>query len=71
MQAMSIFALRGRMACNEITAARHRKAARKRISSGYGAGLFIAGERECDQANSYRVARYARSDASLFYRHNG
>jgi iron complex outermembrane receptor protein len=35
---------------------------------GFGAGVFAAGEREGDLANSFQVPGYVRADASLFYR---
>jgi iron complex outermembrane receptor protein len=38
---------------------------------GFGAGLFAAGEREGDLANSFRVPGYVRADASVFYRGDG
>ncbi|GGJ84576.1 TonB-dependent siderophore receptor [Pseudomonas matsuisoli] len=34
---------------------------------GFGAGVFAAGQREGDIANSYDVSGYARVDASVFY----
>lgn len=35
---------------------------------GFGAGLFAAGERQGDLANTFQVPGYVRADTSLFYR---
>ena len=34
---------------------------------GFGAGLFLLGEREGDTDNSFQVPSYTRTDASIFY----
>jgi iron complex outermembrane receptor protein len=35
---------------------------------GFGAGIFVAGERAGDIANTFDLAEYVRTDASIFYR---
>ena len=37
---------------------------------GFGAGLFLVGEREGDLDNSFQVPNYTRTDASIFYKRN-
>jgi iron complex outermembrane receptor protein len=35
---------------------------------GFGAGIFVAGERAGDVANSFDLPEYVRTDAAIFYR---
>jgi iron complex outermembrane recepter protein len=38
---------------------------------GFGLGLFYVGERQGNEANSFQVDSYLRTDAALFYRRDG
>lgn len=37
---------------------------------GFGLGLFVTGERQGDNANSFEVDSFVRTDATIFYRRN-
>jgi iron complex outermembrane recepter protein len=37
---------------------------------GFGAGVFIVGDRQGDSANEYTVPSHARTDALLYYQQN-